>query len=121
MSANILVVSIGLSIAAKKENKTYSSMEACMHGMKSIFSHNAKEDLVHKKVSKDLKSLHFDVENISLIKIRNGLSCDVVVKDKKGFRSYRVSLEKNSKYPHLYRIYNVQGQKLVSSYQWRDK
>lgn len=86
--------------------------------MDQVFSHNTNENLHHPKVITDLEKHHFNIEKITLVKVINDLSCDVVAKDKKGFRSYRISLEKNSNYPHLYRIYDIKGQKLVNKYQW---
>ena len=88
--------------------------------MERIFEHNATEELVHKKVINDLKDHHFDIEEITLVKMRSGLHCDVVAKDLKGYRSYAVTLEKNSKFDHLYRIFDVRGQKITSTYQWKN-
>lgn len=87
--------------------------------MKSIFENNSNEELVGKKVLKDLKNKKFEIEGISLVKVKDGHHCDVVAKDSKGHRSYLVTLEKNSKFPHYYRIFDVRGQKIVSKYQWR--
>ncbi|PIP92548.1 MAG: hypothetical protein COW00_00105 [Bdellovibrio sp. CG12_big_fil_rev_8_21_14_0_65_39_13] len=87
--------------------------------MKSIFENNSTKKLVHQKVLDDLKATHFEVEDITLVKMVNGLHCDVIAKDSKGYRSYAVTLEKNSKFDHLHRIFDVRGQKIVSPYQWR--
>jgi hypothetical protein len=88
--------------------------------MEAIFEHNTSTELHHKKVIKDLKDKQFQIEEISLVKVRDGHHCDVVARDAKGFRSYSVTLEKNAKFPHLYKIFDVQGQKIVSKYQWRE-
>ncbi len=88
--------------------------------MKAIFEHNPTLELHHKKVIKDLKGKNFQVDEISLIKVKDSHHCDVVAKDAKGYRSYAVTLEKNAKFPHLYKIFDVQGQKIVSKYQWRE-
>jgi len=88
--------------------------------MERIFEHNASEEIVHEKVLKDLKDHHFEIEEITLVKVRGSLHCDVVAKDSKGYRSYAVTLEKNSKFDHLYRIFDVRGQKITSSYQWKN-
>ena len=120
MILNLIVLAIGVYLNIKTGNKNYSSLEACHYGMSAIFEHNPSIELLHRKVIKDLKDKHFEVEEISLVKVKDGLHCDVVVKDAKGHRSYAVTLEKNAKFPHLYRIFDVQGQKIVSNYQWRN-
>ena len=111
---------MGVIVNQKGIDKKYSSFEACLYGMERIFEHNATEELVHKKVINDLKDHHFDIEEITLVKMRSGLHCDVVAKDLKGYRSYAVTLEKNSKFDHLYRIFDVRGQKITSTYQWKN-
>ncbi|GAB4017675.1 MAG: hypothetical protein Fur0010_18490 [Bdellovibrio sp.] len=116
---NLVLLGIGTYIHLKQNDKTYSSFEACYFGMKSIFENNSTDKLVHKKVLDDLKTTHFEVEDITLVKVVNGLHCDVVAKDSNGYRSYAVTLEKSSKFDRLYRIFDVRGQKMVSSYQWR--
>ncbi|PIP93485.1 MAG: hypothetical protein COW00_14635 [Bdellovibrio sp. CG12_big_fil_rev_8_21_14_0_65_39_13] len=88
--------------------------------MKSVFENNSTKKLVHQKVLDDLKTTHFEVEEITLLKMVNGLHCDVIAKDSEGYRSYAVTLEKNSKFDHLYRIFDVRGQKMVSAYQWKN-
>ena len=117
---NLVVLGAGVIINSKTESKRFTTFESCHNGMKSIFEHNGTEDLIHSKVLKDLEKHHFDIEEITLIKVRNGLHCDVVARDSKGYRSYSVTLEKNAKYPHLYRIFDVRGQKIVSAYQWKE-
>lgn len=93
-------------------------MEACFYGMDAIFNHNTSSSLHHKQVIKDLKGHQFYVDKITLIKLKDSNHCDVIAKDDKGFRSYKVTLEKNAKYDHLYKIFDVKGQKLTSSYQY---
>ena len=46
---------------------------------------------------------------MTLVKMINHYTCDVVIKDLKGFRSYRVSLERNSRFENFYRITDVKG------------
>jgi len=88
--------------------------------MKSFFDNDPSEDFFHKDVLKDVQSTKFEMEGISLIKVVDNYTCDVVAKDTKGHRSYRVGLEKNPKFPHLYKIFDVKGQQIVSPYQWRE-
>jgi len=116
---NLILLGIGTYINLKQSDESFSSFEACYFGMKSIFENNSTKKLVHQKVLDDLKATHFEVEDITLVKMVNGLHCDVIAKDSKGYRSYAVTLEKNSKFDHLHRIFDVRGQKIVSPYQWR--
>ena len=117
--ANILLVVFFGYINSIEKNKKYSTMEVCLYGMESIFSNNANEDLLNESVLKDTEKIRFEIEEITLIKVINDYLCDVVVKDPKGYRSYIVRLEKSSKNPYFYKIFNVKGQKFVSTYQWR--
>lgn len=105
-------------IHLKHEKIPYTTLEACNFGMRSIFNNSPNEDVVSSQVINELKSTNFKVEDITLIKMIDPYLCDVVIKDVKGFRSYAVTLEKNLDFPHLYRISDVKGQKLVSAYQW---
>lgn len=100
-------------------NKPFSVMEACHYGMKSLFENNPTENLFNMSVIKDVKGHTFEVEEVSLVKVLAGHRCDVVAKDAKGYRSFLVVLEKNSSFPHFYKIADVREQKLVSKYQWR--
>lgn len=109
-----------MMINLREEDRPFSTFETCHYGMKAIFEHNTNLDLHHKKVIADLKDHRFEIEKITLVKVKDDFHCDVVAKDKKGFRSYAVVLEKNAKFQHLYRIFDVRGVKLVSSYQWKD-
>lgn len=86
--------------------------------MTSIFNGDASDELVNEKVLADTAGQDFKVEAITLVKLIDSYTCDVVVKDGQGYRSYLVSLEKDHKFDHDYRILDVQGQKLISNYQW---
>jgi hypothetical protein len=89
--------------------------------MSAIFLKKANEDLVNEQVLKVIEGQRFTVEAITLVKMLNSYKCDVVVKDDKGFRGYLVTLERAAKFEHGFRIADVKGQKLVSSYQWEEK
>lgn len=117
--AHLLILVTGTVMANQKDDRKYSTFEACHYGMKSLFENNPSEDLFQKKVIEDTKDHKFEIDGISLIKVIDNYTCDVVAKDANGFRSYRVGLEKNSRFIHFYRIHDVKGQKLVSTYQWR--
>lgn len=114
-----LIICIGGMYVHLKNNKNvkYSSLETCFYGMNQIINNNPSEDLVNLKVIRDLKDIEFKVDKIHLIKNINNYSCDVFIKDSKGVRRYFVTLEKNSKYKHLYKIFDVKGRKLDSRYQ----
>ncbi|MBG60553.1 MAG: hypothetical protein CMJ16_08860 [Peredibacter sp.] len=103
----------------QEEAKHMSVIEVCHYGMKSLFENNPKKALFNKSVLEDVKEHTFNIEEISLIKVLGGHRCDVVAKDAKGHRSFRVILEKNSTFSHFYKISDVREQKLVSKYQWR--
>lgn len=98
-----------------------SAFEVCHQGMKGLFSNLPSDNLFNKVVLKDVEGKTFEVENLSLVKMLGDYHCDVVAKDHKGHRSYRVRLEKNPKFTHLYRIIDVKGQRLTSPYQWKEK
>ena len=72
-----------------------------------------------KTLLKDVEKLKFEIDKITLVKVRDNYHCDVVARDAKGHRSYKVKLEKNSKFPHFYKIFDIQGQKIISTYQWK--
>ena len=95
----------------------YTSFETCLYGMKQIINNDPKDNLINQKVIDDLKSKNFEVDSIHLIKSISSFSCDVFTKDSKGIRRYLVSLEKNSKFDHKYRILDVKGMKVDSRYQ----
>lgn len=95
-------------------------METCLYGMNSLFNNGPSLDLVEKEVIRDTKDLSFSIDKITLVKILDNYTCDVITKDSNGFRSYRVTLKRNSKFKHLYKIGNVTGQKIISKYQWRN-
>ena len=100
-------------------DKSYSPLETCLYGMESVFNNNPTEALVDKSVTEDIKKLKitFDIERIYLIKNLDSSHCDVVTKDNIGFRNYRVTPERNSKFKHLYRILDVLETQIESRYQ----
>jgi len=95
-------------------------METCYMGMRELFDNHPTEKLFNKSVLKDVKEHIFEIEEIGLIKELSGFRCDVVAKDSKGHRSFRVALEKNASFPHFYKIADVKEQRLVTPYQWED-
>ena len=101
--------------------KPFSTLEACYYGMRSLFIHDPDKNLLHKSVLKKVKGRHFKSHNITLVKAIGHHHCDVVAKDTKGYRSYRINLEKNPRFIHLYRIFHIQEQQLTNPYQWEDK
>ena len=98
-----------------------NGFEVCHKGMESLFNNLPKTEMFSESVINDVKEVNFEVEKISLIKMYGDYHCDVIAKDNKGHRSYRVNLEKNPKFTHLYQITNVKGQKLTSTYQWKEQ
>ena len=104
----------------KHDESPFTTVETCYFGMKAIFGNAPDPDLTARQVIDEVKSTNFKIEDITLIKMIDTYLCDVVVKDTKGFRGYAVKLEKNVNLPHLYRIVDVKGQKLVSAYQWEE-
>ena len=107
-----------LSLFNKKEIKSFNTMESCMHGIQSVFNNTPNKELVDDSVIKDLKGHKFRVEKITLVKAIDSYSCDVVARDSKGHRSYRLTLDKNSEFTHGFKITNIKGQKIISKYQW---
>lgn len=97
-----------------------NAIEVCYLGMKELFENNPTEMFFNDLVIKDVKGLTFKIQNIGLVKELSGDRCDVVAKDFKGYRSFLISLEKNGKFPHVYKIVDVKEQKLSSHYQWRE-
>ena len=85
--------------------------------MQALFNNDATEEHFNKDVLKEVADKKFEIESITLVKVIDSLNCDVVAKDNKGFRSYRVGLEKSKKFAHFHRIVDVKGQKIESSYQ----
>ena len=114
----ILLISFWVQFG-QSEEQSFSSMEACYYGMDAVFNNSPNEEIVSKKVIDDLlkNKITFDVERIHLIKFIDGFHCDVVTKDPKGHRSFRVALEKNSKFKHLYKILDVKERQIESRYQ----
>lgn len=115
---HLLILGTGIMLNRQDDARHFSVMEACHYGMKSLFENNPNEALINGTVLKDVKGKKFEIEDISIVKVVDGNQCDVVAKDAKGFRSYLVVLEKNSSFPHFYKIADVKEQKLISSYQW---
>jgi hypothetical protein len=95
----------------------YNTFEACYFGMKGIFDNNPDIELIDNKVIKDLKDIKFSVDSIHLIKVNDSFNCDVLSRDAKGVRRYRVALEKNARFSHLYKILDVKEAKVTSRYQ----
>ena len=110
----------GIWMNRKQDELPYTTVETCYFGMKAIFGNSPDPDLTASQVIDELKGTTFKVEDITLVKMIDPYLCDVVVKDTKGFRGYAVTLEKNVNLPHLYRIVDVKGKKLVAAYQWEN-
>lgn len=88
--------------------------------MKELFENAPSEKLFNKSVLKEVKEKVFNIESIELVKALIGSRCDVVAKDSKGHRSFRVTLEKNANFPYFFKILDIKEQRLVSSYQWKE-
>jgi len=116
--ANLVVVISAAVINRKVDQRKFSTIEACYFGMQSIFENNANDLLVHPDVIEDLAETKFKFAELALVKKLDAFSCDVVSSDSKGHRSYLVQLEKNSKFTHGFRIFDIKEQKLKSKYQW---
>ena len=117
----IITIQIALNASAPKSTKTYTPLQTCYYGMRSMFHNNPNSNLLHGSIVDAVKEKSFNINKITLIKVVNDFSCDVIARDNKGFRSYRVMLEKNSKFAHFYRIHDIKEQNLKSPYQWRTK
>ena len=100
--------------------RKYSTLETCLYGMESLFNNDADNALLDEKVIADVKQVNFQMDKITLVKAIDNYHCDVVVKDSKGFRSYKVKLEKSGRFTHGYRIFDIKGQRLVSKYQYKE-
>lgn len=115
---NFLILGLGvINSLGHNESSEYSTFETCLYGFNQIIQNNPTEDLISESVIKDLEKVKFKSESIHLIKKINSFSCDVFIKEPKGVRRYLVTLEKNAKFPHLYRIFDVKGAKINSRYQ----
>ena len=114
-----LLLWAGIERFLPKEAKQFSTLEACYYGMDSLFKYHPMEGLFHESVTREVKGHKFNIERITMVKVIDSYHCDVVAKGPKEFRSYRIQLERSSRFPHFYRIEDVQGQKLTSSYQWK--
>ena len=115
---HLILLGLGVWMNTKSDEIPFTTLETCYYGMKSILGNAPDPNLLSTQVRDELKTQNFKIEDITLVKMIDPYLCDVVVKDTKGFRSYFVTLEKNLNFPHLYRILDVKGKKLVSSYQW---
>jgi hypothetical protein len=119
IALNLGILTIGGQLINSKNRPMYSTIEACYFGMKGVVGNNPDERLIKKEILKDLEGKTFKVQGINLVKKLDSHSCDVVVKDDKGVKSYLVELEKSSRYAHGVKLFNIKGQKVVSKYQWR--
>ena len=120
MVVHLIILGTGIFIGKSNKKETYSTFEACYQGMKALFNNDATEEHFNKDVLKEAGDQKFAIESITLVKVIDGLSCDVVAKDNKGIRSFHVGLEKSTNFSHFYRIVDVKGQKIESSYQLGD-
>ena len=113
---------LGTGIFLNREKVGYmNGFEVCHKGMKTLFNNLPNSNFFNQSVLNDVKEVTFEIEKISLIKMIGDYHCDVIAKDHKGHRGYRVKLEKNPSFTHYYRIADVKGQKLSSSYQWKEQ
>ena len=114
----ILVVSLWINFFDGQGEK-FSSIETCFQGMRSIVNNAPDPELISEKVILDIEKedIKFSVERIHIVKYLDGLHCDVITKDPQGYRSYLVTLQKNSKFNHFFKITDVKGQKIISRYQ----
>ena len=118
VAMNVIILIGGMYVQFKNSQPAkYSSLETCLYGMREIINNNPSESLVNESVIKELKKTTFNVDKIHLIKLLTNYSCDVFLKDSKGVRRYLVTLERNSKFDHMYKIFDVKGMKLDSRYQ----
>lgn len=119
MITHLIILGGGIILSRSKSGQTFSTVETCFYGLKSLFENNPNIDLFNEGVLKDSKDKVFEIVSLTLVKQVDEFSCDVIAKDSKGFRSYRVLLEKSSKFQHFYRIVDVKGQEIVTTYQWK--
>lgn len=117
---HILILGAGIFLGQQKNNDKYSVLQICHIGMNDFFNNNPSTELFDKSVLEAVKGHKFKIEKIKLIKQRSSFNCDVVAQDSKGYRSFLVSLQKNSSFTHLYKISDVKEQKIISTYQWKD-
>ena len=97
----------------------FGSVETCLKGMESLVNNSSDPKIINEKVMDDIQKhqIKFNVERIHLVKYLDGLHCDVITKDSDGFSSYLISLEKNSRFEHLFKITDVKEQPIISEYQ----
>lgn len=119
MVIHLAILGTGIYLGKRTIEKTYTTFEACHYGMQELFNNNPTKGLFHKDVLAAVKDHKFEVGPITLVKVIDEFNCDVVAKDAKGLRSFKVTLEKSSNFAHFYRVLDVKGQKLESPYQWR--
>ena len=117
---HLLILGTGILLNRAGGHQKYSTLEACLYGIKSIFENTPDKTLLHPSIIKDIGERSFKIDKLKLVKANNPYSCDVVVEDLKGHRSYKLALEKNSKLPHFFRIIDIKEQKIVSPYQWKE-
>jgi len=117
MVLHLIILVTGIYIGKSNSKETYTTFEACYHGMQALFNNGATEELFSRDVLKEVGEQKLKIESITLVKVFDSLNCDVVAKDDKGVRSFRVGLEKSTNFPHFHRIVDVKGQKIESSYQ----
>lgn len=119
MVTHLFILGGGILLNRKKSNKTLTTIEVCYFGLKTLFENNPTDEYFSDDVLKDTKDKKFEIESLTLVKKVDEYSCDVIAKDSKGHRSYRVSLDKSSKFQHFYRIIDVKGQEIITAYQWK--
>ena len=118
----MIIIITGITLNAPPSESDYSQLEVCYYGGKTLFLENAPHrELFNKSTLNDVEGKIFKMNDILLVKTIGNNACDLVIEDDRGRRSYRLELEKNSKFEHFYRIANIKGQKLISPYQWEDK
>lgn len=118
-----VVTALGIFFMTRDTKQHYSIVEACYKAMNELV--NASEstkfnkELFNKSVLKDFRKHRnkFNFKRVQLVKYLSNSSCDVVVKDKKGFRNYLVDLEKSNRFKHYYRVADIRGKKISSKYQ----
>lgn len=102
----------------KDEKMAYSTFEACYFGMKKIVENDPSENLLNKSIIEDIEKLkdNFSVELLGQVKVLDPFRCDVFIKERRGTRRFQVTLEKNAKFPHLYKLLDVIEKKIDQEY-----
>jgi len=121
---NLIVVSVfGINFISRNTKEYYSSIETCFKAMTELISINEDKDfnkeLFNKSVLKEFRKnkAKFNFKRVQLVKYLNSSSCEVVVKDNKGFRNYQVDLEHNKRFKHFFKVADIRGKKITSKYQ----